>query len=179
MKTISLLRHAKSSWDDPVERDFDRPLNPRGHRAAEAMGRYLREMDLRFDTVVASPAARVIETLDGIEAGAGRRLGATFDRRIYMASAMTLLDLVQETDEASQSILLVGHNPGLEDLIFMLTPNDGSPLRRQVDLKYPTATLAEMQFGVDRWEDITERSGTLTRLVMPRDLDPGLGPDSS
>lgn len=179
MKTIFLLRHAKSSWDDPVERDFDRPLNPRGRRAAETIGRYLREESLNFDHVVASPAVRVIETLDGVEAGARRPLGATFDRRIYMASAMTLLDIVHEAADDYDSLLLVGHNPGLEDLIFMLTPSDTSPIRREVDVKYPTATLSEMLFDVERWQDIDGGAGKLARLVRPRDLDPELGPDGS
>jgi phosphohistidine phosphatase len=179
MKTIFLLRHAKSSWDDPVERDFDRPLNKRGRRAAETIGRYIRDNDVAFDQVVASPAVRVVETLDGVEAGAGRRLAAAFDRRIYMASALSLLDIVHETDDASAALLLVGHNPGLEDLVFLLTPPDSGALRSEVDVKYPTATLAEMEFDVDRWEDIDEGTGRLVRLVRPRDLDPGLGPDGS
>lgn len=179
MKTIFLLRHAKSSWDDPVERDFDRPLNRRGRRAAETIGRYIRDENLRFDRVVSSPAVRVIETLDGVEAGTGRRLGAAFDRRIYMASAMTLLDIVHETDDDIGVLMLVGHNPGLEDLIFMLTPADGTHIRHEVDIKYPTATLCEMVFGVDHWDQIDEGAGKLARLVRPRDLDPELGPDGS
>ncbi|WP_300536709.1 histidine phosphatase family protein [Sphingosinicella sp.] len=179
MKTIFLLRHAKSSWDDPVERDFDRPLNTRGRRAAETIGRYLREQNLAFDSVVASPAVRVIETLDGVESGAGRRLGATFDKRVYMASAPTLLDIVHETDAEAETLLLVGHNPGLEDLIFLLTPAGSGELRREVDIKYPTATLAEMRFDVDRWEDIDEAGGELVRFIRPRDLDPALGPDGT
>lgn len=179
MKTIFLLRHAKSSWDDPVERDFDRPLNARGRRAAETIGRYLRDEALRFDRVIASPAVRVIETLDGVEAGAGRRLGAAFDKRIYMASATALLDIVHETDAEADTLLLVGHNPGLEDLVFLLTPEGSGPLRKEVDIKYPTATLAEMRFDVGDWEAIDEGSGTLARFVRPRDLDPGLGPDGT
>lgn len=179
MKRIFLLRHAKSSWDDPVERDFDRPLNKRGRRAAETIGRYLRDNEVAFDHVIASPAVRVIETLDGVEAGAGRRLGAEFDRRIYMASALSLLDIVHETEEADASLLLVGHNPGLEDLIFLLTPPHSGALRKEVDIKYPTTTLAEMEFDVRRWEEIDEGSGRLVRLVRPRDLDPDLGPDGT
>ncbi len=179
MKTIFLLRHAKSSWNDTVERDFDRPLNNRGRRAAETIGRYFREESVAFDYVVASPAVRVIETLDSVETGAGRSFGATFDKRIYMASAMTLFDIVQETDDAHSSVLLVGHNPGLEDLVFMLTPADGTRIRKEIDVKYPTATFCEMVFDVESWDDITAESGKLVRLVRPRDLDPELGPDGS
>ncbi len=179
MKTIFLLRHAKSSWDDPVERDFDRPLNGRGRRAAETIGRYLRDETLSFARVVASPAVRVIETLDGVETGAGRRLGVTFDRRVYMASAPTLLDIVHETDAEAETLLLVGHNPGLEDLIFLLTPAGSGALRKEVDVKYPTATLAEMRFDVDSWEEVDEGKGELVRFIRPRDLDAALGPDGT
>jgi phosphohistidine phosphatase len=179
MKRLFLLRHAKSSWDDPVERDFDRPLNKRGRRAAETVGRHMKAAGLAFDAVIASPAVRVVETLDGIEAGLGRRLGASFDRRVYMASALSLLDIVHETDDAARSLLLVGHNPGLEDLVFLLTPAGEGALRKEIDIKYPTATLVEMTFDVDDWEAIDEAGGTLARLVRPRDLDPELGPDGS
>jgi phosphohistidine phosphatase len=179
MKTVFLLRHAKSSWDDPVERDFDRPLNKRGRRAAETIGRHIRAKSIAFDHVVASPAVRVIETLDAVEDGAGRKLGVAFDRRIYMASVLTLVDIIHETNAEYDSVLLVGHNPGLEDLIFMLTPHDDGPLRSEVDIKYPTATLSEMTFDVDRWEDVDEGKGHLVRLIRPRDLDPELGPDGT
>ena len=177
MKTLTLLRHAKSGWDDPVERDFDRPLNGRGRRAAHRMGRYLRDEALAFDQVVASPAMRVQQTIAGVEDGYGRPLAPAFDRRIYMASASTLLDVVHEFDDAYGNMLLVGHNPGLEDLVLMLVPQTASGLRDEVEIKYPTATLAEMRFAVDRWADIGERTGTLVRLMRPRELDPTLGPD--
>ncbi len=179
MKTIAILRHAKSSWDDPVERDFDRPLNAKGRRAAVTMGRHFRTADLAWDAVVASPAVRVIETLDGVEEGLERKLAPAFDKRIYMAGATTLMDVVSDVDDGADRLLLVGHNPGLEDLIFLLTPADGSAHRQAVDVKYPTATYAEMEFDVDSWDDIdSDTPGRLTVLVRPRDLDPELGPDA-
>jgi phosphohistidine phosphatase len=179
MKTLTLLRHAKSGWDDPVERDFDRPLNGRGRRAAHRMGRYLRDEALAFDQVVASPALRVQQTIAGVEDGYGQPLAPAFDRRIYMASASTLLDVVHGLDDAQGKVLLVGHNPGLEDLVLMLVPEGEAGLRDEVEIKYPTATLAEMRFDVDRWADVDERGGTLVRLMRPRELDPSLGPDES
>lgn len=177
MKTLTLLRHAKSGWDDPVERDFDRPLNGRGRRAANRMGRYLRDEGLAYDHVVASPAMRVQQTIAGVEDGYGRSLGADFDKRIYMASASTLLDVVQALDDAYDNVLLVGHNPGLEDLVLMLVPQSETGFRDEVEIKYPTATLAEMRFDVDRWAEVDERKGTLARFMRPRELDPSLGPD--
>jgi phosphohistidine phosphatase len=176
MPVLTLLRHAKSSWDDPVERDFDRPLNGRGWRAAERMGRYLGEAGLAFDVALASPALRVKQTIEGVEKGLGRGLAARFDRRVYMASGVLLLDLLQG-EGAGETLLLVGHNPGLEDLLMLLVPDDGSPLRREAEAKYPTATLAEIDLGEVPWQTIREGGGRLTRFVRPRDLDPALGPD--
>ncbi len=177
MKTLTLLRHAKSGWDDPVERDFDRPLNGRGRRAANRMGRYLRDEGLAYDQVVASPAMRVQQTIAGVEDGLGRALAPAYDKRIYMASASTLLDVVHALDDAHGNILLIGHNPGLEDLVLMLVPDGSGALRDEVEIKYPTATLAEMRFEVARWADVDERKGQLVRFMRPRELDPSLGPD--
>lgn len=176
MKTLTLLRHAKSGWDDPVARDFDRPLNPKGRRAAAAMGRHLRGLGLAFDRVIASPAVRVQETLDDVAAGFGT-LAPAWDKRLYLASATSLLDVVRETPGDVASLLLVGHNPGLEDLVLLLVPDERGGLRDTVEEKYPTATVAEMTFAVDDWRDVAAGGATLTRFVRPRDVDAMLGPD--
>ena len=178
MKKLTLLRHAKSGWDDPVSRDFDRPLNAKGKRAAYRIGEYLREHDLAFDHVVASPAVRVIETLEHVAEGAGETMAPSWDKRLYLASAVSLLDVIQESDDSHDSLLLAGHNPGLEDLVLMLVPDDpDDQARDQVEEKFPTASIAEIHFPVDRWEDVRANSGALSWFVRPRDLDPALGPD--
>ena len=177
MKTLTLLRHAKSSWHDPVERDFDRPLNGRGRRAAHRMGQYLKDEALAFDQVVASPALRVQQTVVGVEDGYGVPLKPAYDRRIYMASASSLLDLVHGLDDRHAKVLMVGHNPGLEDLVLMLVPQNATGLRDEVEVKYPTATLAELRFDTDHWAGIDAGTGTLVRFMRPRELDPSLGPD--
>ncbi|WP_375401830.1 histidine phosphatase family protein [uncultured Sphingomonas sp.] len=176
MKTLTLLRHAKSSWDDAVQRDFDRPLNAKGRRAAASMGRHLRGEAMAFDHLVASPAVRVGETLDGFSSGYGRLPDAVEDRRIYLASAATLLEVVHGLPTAASRALLVGHNPGLEDLVLMLVPAGGGS-RGAVEEKYPTASVAEMLFAVEDWADVRAGGGELVRFVRPRDLDPTLGPD--
>jgi phosphohistidine phosphatase len=175
MKRLTLLRHAKSTWDDPVARDFDRPLNRRGRRAAATVGEEMKRQGLRFDRVVASPAARVVETLAGIADGYGETLDARYDKRVYLASPATLLEIVRDASDDVESLLLVGHNPGLESLALALTQSGG--LRNEASVKYPTATLAEIELPVDRWADVREGTGTLTRFIRPRDLDPELGPD--
>ena len=178
MKTLTLLRHAKSGWDDTVQRDFDRPLNGKGRRAAQTVGRHLKREGFGFDHVVASPALRVQQTLDEVAAGYGRTLAPVWDRRIYLASAATLLDVIRELPDAVPAAMLAGHNPGLEDLVLLLVPDAGAGLRDAVEEKYPTASVAELTFAADRWADVAEGSGTLARFVRPRDLDPSLGPDA-
>ena len=178
MKRLTLLRHAKSGWDDPVSRDFDRPLNAKGKRAARAVGQYLRDHDLHFDRITGSPAVRVIETLEEVAAALGETIAPAWDKRVYLASGVTLLDVVHDTPDDFASLMLVGHNPGLEDLILMLVPDRaGDETRDQVEEKFPTASIAEITFDTDHWVDIKPGSGSLVRFVRPRDLDPALGPD--
>ncbi len=177
MKTLTLLRHAKSSWDDTVQRDFDRPLNAKGRRAAASMGRHLRGEAAVFDHLVASPAVRVGETLAAFADGYGRMPEIVEDRRIYLASAATLLEVVRGLPASAHAALVVGHNPGLEDLVLMLVPGGDGP-RDAVEEKYPTASVAVMRFEVEEWADVASGGGELVRFVRPRDLDPTLGPDA-
>jgi phosphohistidine phosphatase len=177
MKTLTLLRHAKSSWDDPSARDFDRPLNRRGRKAARAMGKAMREQGIAFDQIVASPAARVVGTLEDLAEGYGGPIDPVFDQRVYLATAATLLKLVQGANDTAERLLVVGHNPGMEALALMLTRDDDNGLRGKMLTKYPTAALAEIALPVDRWRDVDLGKGQLARFIRPRDLDPDLGPD--
>jgi phosphohistidine phosphatase len=178
MKKLILLRHAKSGWDDMVARDFDRPLNAKGKRAARAMGTYLRKSDMHFDQVTASPALRVVETLDQFAEGLGDTLAPLWDKRAYLATAEDMLGIVRETPDAIQTLLFAGHNPGLEDLVLLLVPAIGEDgARDAVEEKYPTASVAEIDFDVARWAEVGAGTGRLVRFVRPRDLDPALGPD--
>lgn len=177
MKTLTLLRHAKSGWDEPVTRDFDRPLNARGRLGATVMGRHMRAIGLDFDRVVASPAVRCVETLDLLWRGFGRSITPELDKRIYLASAATLLDVVQEAPDTAETLLMCGHNPGMEDLVLMLADEGSGAFRNAVEEKFPTAAIAVLEFDVARWDDIRPGSGRLTRFVRPRDVDPALGPE--
>jgi phosphohistidine phosphatase len=179
MKRITLLRHAKSGWDDPVARDFDRGLNPRGERAAVTIGQAAAREVLGIDAIVSSPAVRCTQTLDLFQPAAGLAdMEPHWDRRVYLASSATLLDVMRENDESASHVILCGHNPGLEDLILDLVPDDGtSPLRDSVEEKFPTAALATIDCAVDAWADLKPRCGTLTRFIRPRDLDASLGPE--
>lgn len=178
MKTLTLLRHAKSGWDDAVARDFDRPLNNRGRRAAHVVGREMRRQGLEFDQVIASPAARVVETLADVSQGYGSPIRPAYDERVYLASVTTLLDVIHAADDSAGRLLIVGHNPGLEAVALMLTEGDeANGLRAELAVKYPTGTVAEILFAVDSWRDVAPGIGRLQRFIRPRDLDPELGPD--
>lgn len=177
MKILGLFRHAKSDWGDPRARDFDRPLNERGKAGAEVMGRHIHQHGVRWGRILSSPAIRCAETIELACAAVGQPVLVNWDRRIYLASSATLADVLRDAEGDPPSILMVGHNPGLEDLIFDLVPDDGSsPLRDKVEEKFPTATYAVLELAIDRWSDLTDRCGKLVHLVRPRDLDPALGP---
>jgi phosphohistidine phosphatase len=178
LKILGLFRHAKSDWQDPRARDFDRPLNERGRKGAEIMGRHIREHGTNWKRVLSSPAIRCFQTIEiASEASGAPALKVEWDRRIYLASSATLADLLREQSDDLPSLLMVGHNPGLEDLIFDLVPDDGaSPLRDVVEIKFPTASFAVLELAIERWSDLGEGCGQLAHLVRPRDLDPELGP---
>lgn len=177
MKILTLLRHAKSGWDDPVSRDFDRPLNPRGRRAARTVGAEMKALGLTFGRALASPARRVVETLEEVEAEFGP-LRPVYDQRLYLASVPTLLEIVHGAPDAVERLLLVGHNPGLEEIALRLSRYDEAGLRGEVEVKYPTGTVAEIGLPVEHWSQVKEGMGRILRFIRPRDLDPELGPDS-
>jgi len=178
MKILGLFRHAKSDWNDARLRDFDRPLNARGRKGAAIIGKHVHDYGIRWSQIIASPAARVTQTIEIAEKAAGSAPPVTWDRRIYLASSDTLLDLLRDQSDDPASIIMVGHNPGLEDLIFDLVPDDGkNPLRDEVEVKFPTAAFAVIELDIDTWGDIAERTGRLVHLTKPRDLDPSLGPE--
>ena len=171
MKRLTVLRHAKSSWDQPLD-DFDRPLNERGWKAARRMGRELKHRKMTFDVAIASPAARVRETLDGVsEAYGDFPFPVRFDERIYMASSDALLELVRALPEQAKSALLVGHNPGLERLIVALTSDDERGLRGRVAEKYATAALAVVELPAKHWSEVEFGSGKVVELILPKELD--------
>lgn len=179
MKTLGLFRHAKSDWHDARARDFDRPLNGRGRKGAAVMGKHITRHGVPWDRILASPAVRVAETIELSARAAKRDLAINWDRRIYLASSATLLDVLREQDGNPDSILLVGHNPSLEDLIFDLVPDDGNnPLRDLVEEKFPTATFAVLEIDIDDWAKLDDGTARLVHLTRPRDVDPSLGPEA-
>lgn len=178
MKIISLLRHAKSDWQDPAMRDFDRPLNDKGEKVARTMGQWAASQKIKFDHIIASPALRVEQTLKHFADGYGNRIHVEWERKIYLASSVTILDVIRDASDEHDHILVVGHNPGLEDVIFDMVRDDGSsPLRDEVEKKYPTGAYAQLHMDIEKWSDISNHIAKLEIFVPPRDLDPSFGPD--
>lgn len=171
MRQVLLLRHAKSSWDDPALGDFDRPLNNRGRRNARAMAAYLRKSALRPAMVLCSAARRTRETYD-IVAPALEGIPVSFEAELYEAAKHDLLERLRRLDEHLCSVLLIGHNPGLERLALALSTGHGEagPLARLAE-KFPTGTLAVLDTDIGAWAALQEGTCRLTGFVRPADLD--------
>jgi len=164
MKTLLLLRHAKSSWKDTNARDFDRPLNQRGLKAAPAVGRLIRKRKLQLDLVLSSPAERARQTTQLVLEAAGLKTELRYDERIYEASSARLFEIVSQIDDEADIVLLVGHNPGLEDLLAALTGEARS---------FPTAALAFIALDIEKWNKVRAGGGQLESLAKPKELKSG------
>jgi phosphohistidine phosphatase len=170
MRSLTLLRHAKSSWADETVDDFHRPLNDRGRKAAAAMGRYLVAKGARFDLVLASPAQRVVETLAGLAAGGWEAGPVQFDSAIYHASTRDLLAMVRAAPDPVRRLLLVGHNPVIGMLALQLSVDDGAGLRAEVAANYPTGALAGLELDIEDWSEAGPECGRLVEFTVPRSL---------
>ena len=161
MRTLYILRHAKSSWDDASLADFDRPLNGRGERTAPIMGELMKREGFAPDVILSSPAERAKQTAMATKEAGALAGVLIFDDRIYEASANALRQVVSEIDDRYSSTMLVGHNPGMEEFIRYLTGKI-EPM--------PTAALAVIDLAVDTWADVTENRGTLRQIFRPKEL---------
>lgn len=160
MKTLFILRHAKSSWDDTDLADFDRPLNYRGRKAAPFMGELVARNGFEPAVILSSPAVRAKETALLVK-DSGRLSGEMrFDDRIYEASPPGLRQVVSEIDDVYNSAMLVGHNPGIEGFIRYLT-GDLQPM--------PTAALAVIDLRIEKWKEIDDGCGELRAIYRPKD----------
>ncbi len=159
MKTLYLLRHAKSSWKDETLLDIERPLNKRGRKAAETVGRYLKKKKIVPDLVLCSTAVRARETTDIVMETAELSSQLRFDKRIYEAGPERLLEVVQQIEKNKKAVLLVGHNPGFEEFLKLLTGTAKT---------MPTATLAKIDLKVTNWASVSEKCGTLDWRHKPK-----------
>lgn len=179
MKRLGLLRHAKSSWEDTDLRDFDRGLNARGRKGAVLMGRHIAKFGIDWDVLFASPAQRVRQTLESALEFIGRDSPLIWDERLYLASAPVMLDVLRHAEPDADNILLVGHNPGLQDMLFELVPDHAQDRKfDEAVRKFPTAAFAVLELDIDAWRDIDSGCGKLVHFARPRDFDTTLGPET-
>ncbi|MEP6973531.1 MAG: histidine phosphatase family protein [Actinomycetota bacterium] len=164
-----LLRHAKSSWDDPSADDEDRPLATRGERAAGRMRDYLEAHDINPDLVLCSSARRARQTLAGVLPGLGEALEIRIEPTLYTFDVAVLIDRLSRVPVDVSSVLLVGHNPALQELAVRVA--DRGERLHDLTRKYPTGSLAEIEVSSGSWGALAYRAGELKRFVTPGELD--------
>jgi phosphohistidine phosphatase len=169
-RQLFVLRHAKSSWDDPDVGDFDRPLAPRGQRDAARLAADLAVRGPVPELVLCSTARRTRETLAAVLVGVDEVPVVQFLDALYGASSGELLALLRQVPEATGSVLLVGHNPGLQELVLWLAGDGAGAARRQAESKFPTGALATINLGATAWADLAPGAARLDALVVPRSL---------
>lgn len=166
-RRLFLLRHAKSSWDQPDLADLDRPLAARGRRAAIALAEHLRGLAQPPQLVLCSSAARTVETLQLIQSGLPAGTAVTVDAALYGADAEELLDRVRQLPKTVAAALLIGHNPGIGDLAVMLAGHGDRAARAAMAAKFPTAALAELTIA-QPWSAVAPGAATLAGYWTPR-----------
>ena len=164
-----MLRHAKSSWDQPGLPDVDRPLAPRGRQAADVLAGHLAAAEVRPAVVLCSSSLRTRETLAAILPALGDALEVRIERELYGAGAAQLLERLRQVPNRASSAMVIAHNPGIEDLALALASS--GPALARLGEKFPTGALATLELDVERWRDLDHRTGTAVALVTPRSLE--------
>ena len=174
MKRLILLRHAKSSWDDPTLADHERPLAPRGVRAAPAMARWLHDHDYVPDRILCSDAVRTQQTWALVARVWEDRNGSVPEvmvhPNLYLASARGIRTILAEELDSVDSLMVVGHNPGLHHLASTLAIPGGTPAHDRLARKFPTAAAVVLDFDVPGWGDLSPGEGRLVAFMRPKDL---------
>ena len=163
MKHLYLLRHAKSSWDDPTLADSERPLAPRGERAGKKLAKHIERENIRPALVLCSSARRTRDTLQRIAAVLGRA-DVRIEDDLYAASERELLARLRSVPDSVDSVMVIAHNPGLQDLVLTLGGESAAPLAEG----FPTGALATL--AVPSWSELGHGSAELVAYVVPRDL---------
>jgi phosphohistidine phosphatase len=170
MRTLMLMRHAKSSWDQPALADADRPLDSRGQAAAPLIARHIKAQKWRPDLVLCSHAERVRETWQLMTPILGRSIECRTLRTIYLGAPSRLLEALRGAADEVETLMLIGHNPGLGRLAVGLCGAGPRKALARMQAKFPTATLAVIGFDVDHWSEIAPGIGRLEAFVRPKDL---------
>jgi phosphohistidine phosphatase len=173
MKSLYLMRHAKSDWQDPKLDDFDRPLNTRGTRAAPKMGTHLHANLDTPDHVLCSTAKRAATTWQLARPAFDVDIPVTWSDELYLATPAELTKAIGAlAPDAANIVLLIGHNPGLERLAVALSsPDSDSDALGRLKAKFPTAAVAVFECDISAWTDLRPGRGRLTGFIRPKDLD--------
>jgi phosphohistidine phosphatase len=163
------LRHAKSSWPSSGMPDAARPLSERGQAAARLMGAYMAHHSLIPDRILCSPARRTRDTWAGIATQWPANMDVVFDQSLYEATPQSILSVIR-AQQAARTLLVIGHNPGLQEAAELLIAAGDVELRERLREKFPTAALAVIDFAINKWKSIHERSGRLDRYIIPRSI---------
>lgn len=171
MKTLILMRHAKSAWDAGDIADHDRPLSERGRTAAPLMGRWLLEQKLAPDLVLSSTALRATETLDLLRPYLPAKVRVEKAGCLYMALPREMLAVLAKVKDAEVStILLVGHNPGIGSLAHWLSAQGAPKCLDRMQDKFPTGAVAVIDFDIASWRELDDEQGRLRAFKTPKDL---------
>lgn len=170
MKTLYLLRHAKSSWDSPNGGDHERPLTPRGEMAARAVGVHLAEREARIDLVLCSTARRAVDTMNLVLESLTSRPVVEQERGLYLCGARVLLERLRDAPDDANSVMLVAHNPDLHELAARLCGEASEADEAALSQDYPAGALTVFSFSVSHWHDVAPGRGRLTEYVLPRKL---------
>lgn len=170
MKTLQLLRHAKSSWDEPEHADRDRPLAPRGDRAAALMRDYLHRSGARPAIVLCSPALRTRQTLEAVLPALAPDTPVWVEEDLYEATSQDLLARVRRLDDSFAEVLLIGHNPALHHLAGALAAERHDPAVAQLRRKLPTGALVTLLLADASWARLGPGLAVVHRFILPRDL---------
>lgn len=170
MKDLLLLRHAKSSWEAPGRSDIDRPLNKRGRRAGVLLASWFKAHKCRPALVLCSPARRTRETLELVQAAWGKPPEIHYQERLYLAEADDLLAWLHELSDAIPSVLMIGHNPGLQELALRLLPESATDTGARIAGKFPTGALLRLSSRVRSWSRFGPDKTRLIEYVIPSEL---------
>jgi phosphohistidine phosphatase len=169
VRTLHLLRHAKSSWDDATIRDHDRPLAPRGARAARDMADYLVSASVQPALVLCSSARRTVETLEALRPAISESAAVSIESGLYGADASEIRERLRTVDSQIREVLVIAHNPGLQDLAIDLAGGEESDLANALRTKFPTGALVTFDVQVG-WADLGPGHAHLTQFLTPREL---------
>ena len=171
MKTLILMRHAKSAWGDQHQKDIDRPLSARGRKAAPRMGEWLAGEGYRPDVVLCSTAARVRDTLELLRPHLPPSATVEFTRGLYMAEPREMLTEIGKVPATAETVMLIGHNPGMGSFAGLLAGSGDEKALGAMHGKFPTAAIAVLGFNVGKWSELAPGNGILRAFMRPRDLD--------